>query len=232
MATYDLKATDGQLSEGLSSARLRELANLGRIGADDEVRRVVSDDEKGEWVRAAQMNDLLTQNPTERQGQQPTPSTEDDAESTELKRLKKLRDDGLINEREYAEKKAEVLGLPFTPDAYFDADFNQPVHDNGAPPIHPPPLPPRDFVKGDATGGLIPYKNVPALLAWYFGVFGLIPFLGFPLAIAAIILGVIGLKRRKAHRVVAGGFHGVAGIVLGAFSVGYHGLIIVLMVVA
>ena len=32
-----------------------------------------------------------------------------------------------------------------------------------------------DSIEGDATGGVIPYKNVPALVAYYLGVFSLIP---------------------------------------------------------
>jgi hypothetical protein len=41
---------------------------------------------------------------------------------------------------------------------------------------------------GDGTGGLIPYKNPKALLAYYFGVFSLIPVLGIPLGITAFVL--------------------------------------------
>src|SRR5438552_694245 len=57
----------------------------------------------------------------------------------------------------------------------------------------PPPLP----QAGDATGGVIPYKNPHALIAYYLGIFGLIPFIGILLAIPAFILGIIGLKKKK-----------------------------------
>src|SRR6056297_2691301 len=49
----------------------------------------------------------------------------------------------------------------------------------------------------DATGGVIPYKNPAALIGYYLGIFGLFPTLGLPLAVAAVVLGIIGLRRRK-----------------------------------
>jgi len=46
----------------------------------------------------------------------------------------------------------------------------------------------------DATGGVIPYKNPAALIGYYVGIFSLIPGLGVPLALAALVLGVVGLR--------------------------------------
>lgn len=51
--------------------------------------------------------------------------------------------------------------------------------------------------QGDATGGLIPYKNPMALTGYYLSIFGLIPGLGIPLSLAAIVFGIIGLRRQK-----------------------------------
>jgi hypothetical protein len=67
----------------------------------------------------------------------------------------------------------------------------------------------------DALQTLIPYKNMPALLSYYFGVFGLIPGIGFPLTIVALVLGVIGLNRNKLHPESKGKGHAITGIVLG-----------------
>lgn len=70
---------------------------------------------------------------------------------------------------------------------------------------------------GDSTGGLIPYKNPPALIAYYCGIFSLIaciPFL-FPLPIAAFVLGLKGLKNAKAEPAVKGQVHAWIGIVCG-----------------
>ncbi|MCW5756125.1 MAG: hypothetical protein KIT54_02710 [Phycisphaeraceae bacterium] len=74
----------------------------------------------------------------------------------------------------------------------------------------------------DATGGVIPYKNPAALIGYYLGVFGLVPALGVPLALAAVILGTIGLVRRKKGLAIGGLFHGIIAIVLGLLSLGYH----------
>ena len=76
--------------------------------------------------------------------------------------------------------------------------------------------------EGDATGGIIPYKNTPALASYYLGVFSLVPCLGIPLAISAIICGVLGLKKRKREPHVKGSVHAIVGIVLGSFSLLYH----------
>lgn len=62
---------------------------------------------------------------------------------------------------------------------------------------------------------LIPYKNMPALLSYYFGVFGLIPLLGLPLSFAAVVFGFIGLKKSKLQPDTKGKAHAITGIILG-----------------
>jgi hypothetical protein len=69
--------------------------------------------------------------------------------------------------------------------------------------------------QGDATGGLIPYKNGPALTSYYLGVASLIPCLGILAAIPALILGFKGLKKVKAQPWVRGTAHAWVGIILG-----------------
>jgi hypothetical protein len=93
------------------------------------------------------------------------------------------------------------------------------------PSATPPPIP----MQGDATGGLIPYKNAPALIAYYLGIFGLIPFIGLLLAIPAFILGIIGLRKRAKTPAIKGAAHAWIGIVLGFFSIGYHLLIVIVI---
>lgn len=96
------------------------------------------------------------------------------------------------------------------------------AHPGSAPPAQASPGPPgagaghtRAAEEGDATGGVIPYKNPPALVAYYLGVFSLIPFLGAPLGVAALILGILGLKRRREAPAVKGAVHAWIGIVAG-----------------
>jgi hypothetical protein len=96
------------------------------------------------------------------------------------------------------------------------------------PPPGPPPIPPT----GDATGGLIPYKNPQALIAYYLGIFGLIPAIGFFLAISAIVLGILGLKKRKRYPIIKGAAHAWIGIILGTISIAYHVLIVVALILA
>jgi hypothetical protein len=89
------------------------------------------------------------------------------------------------------------------------------------PPPPPPPQPPPPE-QGDATGGLIPYKNGHALTAYYLGILGLFPLIGVLLAIPAVILGISGLKKRKQNPIIKGSVHACIGIILGSMSLGYN----------
>ncbi len=77
-----------------------------------------------------------------------------------------------------------------------------------------PPLR-RSQGEGDATGGVIPYKNPQALTAYYLGLFSLFPLLGLFLAIPAFILGLKGLKNRRENPAVKGSLHAWIGIIMG-----------------
>src|SRR5687768_17357038 len=81
---------------------------------------------------------------------------------------------------------------------------------------------PRRRPAGDGGAStIIPYKNVPALIGYYVGVFSLIPCLGLALAPVAVILGIIGLvvARKPGAKGTA---HAVVAIILGLLSVGYQ----------
>lgn len=73
-------------------------------------------------------------------------------------------------------------------------------------------------VEGDVTGGLIPYKNMPALVGYYFAVFSLIPVLGWPLGVTAMVLGVVGLVKRSRQPQVRGAAHAWIAIVVGLLT--------------
>ena len=87
-----------------------------------------------------------------------------------------------------------------------------------------PPAATRDY----ATGGIIPYRNPCALIAYYLGIVGLIPAIGLVLSVPAVILGIIGLVVRGKNPAVRGKAHAWTGIVLGIISIGYHIAAIVL----
>ena len=86
--------------------------------------------------------------------------------------------------------------------------------------------------QGDATGGVIPYKNVPALLAYYLGLFSLFPLLGLFLAVPAFILGIIGLKKRRENPAVKGSVHAWIGVIMGGLFTIVWGLVLVMIVIA
>ena len=74
--------------------------------------------------------------------------------------------------------------------------------------------------QGAGGTGIIPYKNVPALVGYYMGVFSLIPCLGAILSIVAIILGIVGLSKAKQNS--GGSAHAVTAIILGGISLLGH----------
>ena len=91
---------------------------------------------------------------------------------------------------------------------------------------------PSPSAEGDTTGGIIPYKNPHALIAYYLGIVSVIPMIGLPFGIAAFILGLKGLRARKENPVIKGSVHAAIGIGCGGlFSLLYTVIVIVLLVV-
>ena len=82
----------------------------------------------------------------------------------------------------------------------------------------------------ESLSGLIPTKNPRALLGYYLGVFSLIPCFGYPMAIAALILGFLGLKAVRENPALPGKAHAWVAIVLGGLSFLGHSVLLVLIV--
>jgi len=102
-----------------------------------------------------------------------------------------------------------------------------------AQPPPPPPqvvYPPPPHQQTDAAPALIPYKNPPALIAYYLGVFSFIPFLGIVLGIPAFVLGILGLCKAAREPHVKGKVHAWVGIIAGGlFAIGYLLLIVLFL---
>ncbi|MDY7010171.1 MAG: hypothetical protein SVV80_05390 [Planctomycetota bacterium] len=84
---------------------------------------------------------------------------------------------------------------------------------------------------GDATGGLIPYKNVPALVTYYLGILSLIPGVGLILGLAAFVLGIAGLVKADKHPEVKGQVHAWVGIIIGGLCGFGHVVLVVFLVI-
>lgn len=88
----------------------------------------------------------------------------------------------------------------------------------------------------ETVATIIPYRNVPALISYYLGVFSFIacvPFVGFlgiPMAIAALVLGVKGLHLANVNPAAKGKVHAWIGILGGGLCM-ILGLIINGMVI-
>jgi len=92
------------------------------------------------------------------------------------------------------------------------------------PAVAVPPLPGQPSSEAAVVSTVIPYKNPMALTAYYLGIFSLIPFLGGVLALPAVVLGVLGLRRRAANPAAKGAIHAWIGITLGTLSLVGHGV--------
>ena len=88
------------------------------------------------------------------------------------------------------------------------------IENRSVPPTRQEDMRPVDNEPG-ALDSLIPAKNSSALTAYYLGVFSLIPLFGAAFGIAAIILGIIGIKNSRKPEVGVGYWHGVVAVVLG-----------------
>lgn len=70
----------------------------------------------------------------------------------------------------------------------------------------------------DSVATIIPFRNPKALIAYYCGVFALIPCLGAILGPIALVLGILGLRYVGQHPTAKGTGHSIAGIVLGGLT--------------
>lgn len=86
--------------------------------------------------------------------------------------------------------------------------------------------------EGDSTGGLIPYKNPKALIAYYLGLFSIFPVLGLFMAIAALFLGRRGLADVKEQPVIKGQVHAWIGIGCGSIGLLFNLVLVGVVIVA
>ncbi len=99
----------------------------------------------------------------------------------------------------------------------------------GGPASSPPSAAP--IQQGDSTGGIIPYKNPKALIAYYLGILSGLPLIGLPLGIAAFVLGIMGLRDRKRNPAIKGSIHAGIGIGCGLIFTLFWGGTIALLVI-
>lgn len=98
------------------------------------------------------------------------------------------------------------------------------------PPVVPA-LPAAFVVDDNPMSTVVPYKNPKALIAYYLAIFALIPCLGLPLGIAALCLGIAGLKVVRAHPNAHGKVHAWIGVILGGLcGLGNLGAIVAMLV--
>jgi len=95
--------------------------------------------------------------------------------------------------------------------------------------LAPPTAMPPPHTEDAALAGLIPYKNVPALVGYYLAVFALIPCVGVPLGIAAVVLGLVGIVRAQVHPEARGKVHAWFAVIFGTFCAVGHVILIIML---
>lgn len=86
-------------------------------------------------------------------------------------------------------------------------------------------------IEDGTVGGLIPYKNARALWAYYLGIFSLIPCFGIFLGIAALILGIGGLRYANLHPEARGKVHAWVGVIMGTLCAAVYAFLLVLAII-
>lgn len=89
-----------------------------------------------------------------------------------------------------------------------------------------------ELLYGDGTGGVVPYNNKPALIAYYLAVASLIPGLGSITGVAAFVLGLKGRRKAKAEPWVKGTVHAWIGIIGGGLLAVLWTALIVMVAIA
>src|SRR5688572_6468125 len=115
------------------------------------------------------------------------------------------------------------MSNPFEPTPQIPPHLGPGSPYHSPPQVHnPPAVPGQRSGTDEVTSTVIPYRNPPALTAYYLGLFSLsacIPFLGVvgvAMGVAAVVLGIKGLRRVRADPQVHGTVHAWIGIVGGS----------------
>jgi hypothetical protein len=87
-------------------------------------------------------------------------------------------------------------------------------------------------IEDNPMSKVVPYKNPKALVAYYLAIFSLIPCVGLLLGMAALILGILGLKAANAHPSAHGKVHAWVGIILGGLCAAGNLVGLVLIIVS
>ena len=100
----------------------------------------------------------------------------------------------------------------------------------GAPPTNPvPPLP---QLTDSAWSGIVPYRNLPALVGYYLAVFSVVPVLGLVLGPTALLLGILGFVKGLKNPRAKGKVHAWVAIILGLITTAFNCIIIFMMFTA
>ena len=91
------------------------------------------------------------------------------------------------------------------------------------------PAPP---TSSDPIASVVPYKNPPALISYYLGLFSIFPVLGLFLGLAALVLGTKGAKMAREHPESKGKVHAGIGIGCGLFGLLLNAVIVVAIAAA
>lgn len=90
----------------------------------------------------------------------------------------------------------------------------QPIPQSQMAPPQQPPVQPSDPANSAAFQTFMPTQNKDAIICYYLGFVGIIPGIGLPFAIAALVYGRKAMKQYKLNPTPGAKGHAVTGIVL------------------
>jgi len=106
-----------------------------------------------------------------------------------------------------------------------------PLLDYSQPPQYSPNARYGSQTSPGAMDRIIPARNPKALLAYYFGVFSIVPCFTIFLSPAAIVCGILGLKECKLNPGLPGKGHAITGIVIGSIMA-FLAIVCIIFIVA
>jgi hypothetical protein len=246
MNKYNVRCQTGQAYQALTVEQLKALAAAGMIALQDEINPDGSDQwvvaSKVKGLFPVEAAEATTPPPTTASGHVPDdavktsqppmpPALEGDGAGDDNSDSEQEEDDDEESEMLYSVKTTE--NVQFGP-----VDLNQLrvwvnerrvspedtiIFEDDTPPViagNWTPL--KEYFKGvggdDVISTIIPYKNKCALIGYYLGLFSILPVLGLPMGIAALVLGVKGLRYRAENPQAHGKGHSIVAIIGGSIG--------------
>ncbi|MDG2292281.1 MAG: hypothetical protein P8L37_06455 [Phycisphaerales bacterium] len=111
------------------------------------------------------------------------------------------------------------------------SDTTMLIPDDGSSPVSAHAFQPLQGLLGSedkVISTIIPWRNKCALIGYYLGILGLLPLVGVPLGLTAIVLGILGIIHWKKNHRSHGLVHSIIAIACGLLGILITGVLLLL----